>query len=154
MSARSKNTSAKNKRAAAAAAAAATAVDRPFDPAVRKRAREIAERYQVLLWFEDGEWYGRGVELPGAMADGRTPDECVANLRDAFTLGVGHMLETRRTPPSPAVEGARVEQVNIRLSAAERMELEELARQGGHRGIADYLRAAALGSKANARRAS
>lgn len=135
-------------------AGAAAAIDRPVAPAVWKRAREIAARYQAVLWFEDGEWYGRGVELPGAMADGRTPDECVANLREAFTLGVGHMLETGRTPPSPAVEGARAEQVNIRLSAAEKMELEELARQSGHRGIADYLRAVALGSKASARRAS
>ena len=33
--------------------------DRPFDATILKRARAIAQKYQVVLWKENGEWYGR-----------------------------------------------------------------------------------------------
>ena len=58
MSAKSKNT--------------AKAIDRPFDPAILAKARKIAEQYQVIVAFEDGHWYGRGLELPGIHGDGKT----------------------------------------------------------------------------------
>jgi predicted RNase H-like HicB family nuclease len=78
-----------------------TAIDRPFSPGILRRARAIAERYQVVMWFEDGEYYGRGVELPGAGGDGKTPDECMASSRESFTALVAYMLEAGQTPPQP-----------------------------------------------------
>ena len=49
----------------------AKAIDRPFDPAVLAKAKRIAQDYQVVLSFEEGYWYGRGLELPNIMADGK-----------------------------------------------------------------------------------
>lgn len=137
MSVKLKSTSAKTE-------AVAADIDRPFDPAVLRRAEELAAQYQVIMWFEDGEYYGRGLELPGAMGDGKTPTECMEATREAFVVGIAHLIETGRTPPTPAGDGARTEQVNIRVSREEKLQLEELARQYGHRGVADYLRAVGL----------
>ena len=120
------------------------AIDRAVDPAILKRAREIAERYQVVIGHEDNEYFGRGLELPGAMDDGKTPDECVTNTREAMVAMVAYMLEEGRTPPAPASEGARTEQVNVRLTAEEKLAMEQAAQRQGYRGVSDYVRAAAL----------
>jgi hypothetical protein len=60
---------------------------------------------------------------------------------------VAHMLERGETPPGSASDAGRTEQVNIRLSTLEKLRMEESARTKGFRGIADYLRARALGEK-------
>src|SRR4051794_25192569 len=101
------------------------ALDRPFAPDILARARELAGRYQVIVRrAEDGDWYGRGLELPVAMGDWTTPEACIARTREAFVAVVGYLLETGRTPPPPSEEGARTEQVNVRLSAEEKLRLE------------------------------
>ena len=84
-------------------AARRPAVDRPFAPDVLARARQVAAEYQVVMWFEDGEFYARGVELPATLADGRSADECMANVRQAFAVTVATMIEDGDTPPSPAL---------------------------------------------------
>ena len=120
---------------------------RPFDPAVLERARKIADEYEVVLWFEDGEWYGRGLELPHTYGDGRTPAACIASVREGLVATVATMLEDGERPPAAARAGQRNEQVNIRLTASERALLENRSRAGGFRGISDYVRAAALEKK-------
>jgi predicted RNase H-like HicB family nuclease len=122
----------------------ARAIDAPFAPAVLKRAREIADSYQIILHFEDGEYYGRGLELPSVMNDGRTPDECVRHTRDILTTTIAYMLENGETPPPPASEGKRTEQVNIRLTPEEKLLLEETAKSRGFRGVSDFVRAQTL----------
>src|SRR5947199_10702151 len=82
-------------------------IDRPFDKAVLRRARAIADRYQIILQFEDGLYYGRGLELPTAMNHGRTPDECVKATRDILTTAVAYLIESGQTPPAPASENRR-----------------------------------------------
>jgi predicted RNase H-like HicB family nuclease len=78
-----------------------TVVDRPFSAGILKRAKVIAERYQVVMWFEDGEFYGQGVELPGAGGDGKTPDQCMSSTRESLTALVAYMLEMGEKPPAP-----------------------------------------------------
>src|SRR5438067_1003426 len=102
-------------------------LDRPFDPVLLGKARQIAARYQIIIKHEDGEYYGRGLELPNVMEDGRTPDECVRKTREILTTAVAVMLEDGDAPPAPASEGVRTEQVNIRLTADEKLRLEESA---------------------------
>src|SRR5437762_3342288 len=114
MSVKSRNTSAADKRR----------LSRPFAPEVRRRAAAVAARYQVVVWAADGEYYGRGVEMPGVMADGKTPGACVAAVRRALTAAVATAIERGETPPPPAAEGARTEQVNVRLSPEEKLALE------------------------------
>jgi len=118
--------------------------DRPFAQAVLKRAKEIVSRYRTQIWFEDGEYYGRGVELPNAMSDGKTPEKCIHNTREALITAVASMLEDGETPPPPASEGLRNEQVNVRLTAEERLALETAAQRDGFRGLSDFIRNAAL----------
>ena len=130
MSVKSKSTSAK--------------IDRPFAATVLKRAKAIASRYQVIVWFEDGEYFGRGLELPGVMADGKTAAACFAATQEAMQFAVATLLEAGQTPPPSASEGQRTEQVNIRVSAEEKLQLESAAKQRGYRGLADFFRAAAL----------
>jgi predicted RNase H-like HicB family nuclease len=92
MSAKSRTTSAKDK-----------AIDRPFAAGIWRRALDIARRYQVVMWLEDGEYYGRGLELPGVMADGKTPDACMEQTREAMTVAVATLLEDGEAPPRPAL---------------------------------------------------
>ena len=119
-------------------------VDRPFDSALLRRAREIADGYQIILHREDGLYYGRGLELPGAMNHGKTPDDCVRATREVLATAVACMLEAGQTPPAPASENKRTEQINVRLTPEEKLLLEEAARNKGFRGISDFVRSASL----------
>ncbi len=121
--------------------------DRLFDPTIWKRAAQIARHYLIVVQENDevGGYLGRGVEFPNVMSDGVTPEECIASTREALTLAVATTLEDGAIPPLPASD-ERPEQVNIRLSALEKLVLEETARARGYRGISDFMRASALAS--------
>ncbi len=119
-------------------------IDRPFAAAILRQAREVVTGYQVILRFEDGEYYGRGLEMPLAMGSGRTPDECVTSTREAMLVGVATLIEDGESPPLAATSGRRTEQINIRLTPEERTLIEESARAKGFRGISDYVRALAV----------
>ncbi len=124
---------------------AAKRLDRPFDPAILRRAEAIAARYRVILEPEEGVGYlGRGLELPNVMGDGATPNECVKNVREALVAVVAHLLERRKNPPAPSIEGRRTAQINVRLTEEEKLLLEEMARREGFRGVADYVRTKSL----------
>ena len=119
-------------------------IHRPFDPKVLARAKQIAAGFQVVMWVEDGVYFGRGVELPTTFGDGATPAACMKDTREALTATVAYMLEQGETPPPAASEEKRTEQINLRVSAEEKLRLETLARQHGFKGVADYLRARGL----------
>ncbi len=120
------------------------AIDRPFDPKILKRAREIADGYHIILHFEDGEYYGRALEMPDVMNDGRTPDECVENTRDILATVIAYLMEKGEAVPAAASENKRTEQINVRLTPEEKLLLEETARSKGFRGISDFVRSASL----------
>jgi predicted RNase H-like HicB family nuclease len=121
------------------------AIDRPFDRDVLDRAGKIAATYQIIIQFEDGEYYGRGLEMPLVMNDGKTPDDCVRATRQALTTAVATLLESGKVPPPPASEHKRSEQINIRVTPEEKLLLEQAARSRGFRGIGDYVRNTSLG---------
>ena len=121
-------------------------VDRPFEPGVLKRARQIALQYRVVIHLESGDYYGEALELPGVMNDGKTPAECVANTLDILVTTVATMLERGEIPPLPATDERRDEQVNVRLSKLEKRTFEEAARSRGFRGLSDFMRAATMSS--------
>jgi predicted RNase H-like HicB family nuclease len=120
------------------------AIDRPFDPKLLRQARTIADSYHIILHFEDGEYYGRALEMPDVMNDGRTPDECVENTRDILTTVIAFHMEKGESVPLPASENKRTEQINVRLTPEEKLLLEETARSKGFRGISDFVRSASL----------
>ena len=119
-------------------------VRRPLDPKHLAQGRKLAEKYQAVIWFEDGEYYGRGMELPWTFEDGATPEECFKKLRVAMADTVAFMLEQGQRPPVPASESARTAQVNIRLTPREKSLLEDAAVACGFHGVSDYVRDRAL----------
>src|SRR5437016_5857763 len=98
-----------SKKRSAAAANGNRKLGAPFDPKIARQAKTLAARYQVVLRYDDecGAYYGRGLELPGALGDGKTPDACVASTRRAMAAVAAFMLERGETPPTPAAEGLR-----------------------------------------------
>lgn len=120
------------------------AIDRSFPRDVLRRAAELSKQYQVILELDDGQWFGRGLELPGAMGDGKTPDKCVAATREAMISAVASMLEEGERPPAPASSGLRAMQVNVRLTAEEKALLESAAHNRGFNGLSDFIRFVAL----------
>lgn len=120
------------------------AINRPFDADVMARAEEIAGRYQIILFQEEGRWYGRGLELPHVFGDGKTAHQCIADTREALAGAVAFLLEEGKRPPAPAREGNRTAQINIRLTAEERALLETTSRRKGFSGLSDFVRAAAM----------
>ena len=61
------------------------------------------------------------------MGDGKTPDQCVARTHEAAAALVAYMLEKGQIPPLPARQGARSQQVNIRLSVQEKAAIKALS---------------------------
>jgi len=121
-------------------------LDRALAPAVAKAARKAVSEYQIVLESEDSHWYGRGLELPHVYGDGPTPQRCSAVTREAMETAVAYMVEQGQLPPTPARQGKRTTQVNVRLTADEKAVLEGTARRKGFEGLSDFIRAAALES--------
>lgn len=123
------------------------AIDRPFEPELLRRAGRIASRYGFLVQpHRDVGYLARGLEMPNVFADGRTVEECIREIREALTVATATLLEMGETPPSPAGgQQERREQINIRLTAEEKLRLEEAARSKGFRGISDFVRTTTLG---------
>ena len=119
-------------------------ISAPFDKGILAAARRIVEAYDIVLRREDGEWYGRALEYPEAMGDGKTVEQCVTATRKALLAAVATMLEAGQTPPSPARQGMRTEQVNVRLTAEEKAVLENTSKAKGFRGLSDFIRSRAL----------
>jgi predicted RNase H-like HicB family nuclease len=115
-----------------------------FRSDIWKNAIQLAQQYQIILESEAGHWHGRGLELPHVFGDGSTPQACIKSTRQALAAAVAYLMERRRKPPSPARNGRRTQQVNVRLTAEEKAMLESIARGKGFQGLSDYLRSAAL----------
>jgi len=122
------------------------AVDRPFDRNVLAEAERLAGEYQIAVRFDGAEeaWVGRCVELPLCIGVGRNPTACVRQTRDIVITAAATMIEESQKMPEPASSEHRTEQINLRLTAAEKYRLEDSARRGGFRGVSDYVRSAVL----------
>jgi predicted RNase H-like HicB family nuclease len=137
----------KKRKGSAARKPAKLALDRPFDPAVWARAGRVAERYGFLVQpNEEVGFLARGLEMPNVFADGATAEDCVRSIREALTVATATMIEQGESPPSPADESVRREQINVRVTPEEKLRLEEAARSKGFRGISDFVRSTSLSS--------
>lgn len=123
---------------------ASNALDRPFASDVLARAEAAVADYQFVLRQEGGEWFGNGLEMPEAVGDGKDVAACVRSIRSAMVSVAAYMIEQGQEPPPAAREGVRTEQINVRLSASERLALDTKARQHGHKGISDFVRSSLL----------
>jgi predicted RNase H-like HicB family nuclease len=98
----------------------------------------------VVSVDERGHFMARALEVETSFASGRTQEESIVNLRDSLLTLIASMIEDGEDPPVPASVMKRDEQINIRLTALERLRLEQAARAHGYRGLSDFVRIAAL----------
>jgi predicted RNase H-like HicB family nuclease len=120
-------------------------LDRDFEPSVESKAKKIAAGYRVILDKNDGDDFtGTSVELPTVLASGRTPDECYEATQTALVVTVATMIEMGEKPPMPSSTNKRTVQINIKLTAEEKVLLSGAARSLGYKGLSDFLRRAAL----------
>lgn len=75
---------------------------------------------------------------------GATAAAAAQDVLEALTATVAHLLERGEAPPAAAREGARTEQINVRLSVQEKLALEASAKHQGFQGLSDFVRAAAV----------
>lgn len=120
-------------------------IDRPIDQSVLLRAAEYVKNYSVLIEPEKNLGFvGRSMEMPFVFGEGKTPEECFEDTREAMAVTVATLLENGEEPPVPAKEKLRTEQINLRLTLHEKLLIEEAARQKGFRGISDFIRTTVL----------
>ena len=121
------------------------AIDRAFDPAILRRAAELADSFKIVLEPDPDEGFvGRVLEAPQWVGLGKTPDACVRETREIAISALATMLERGEAPPTPASQNLRNEQINIRVTQEEKLILEEAARRKGFRGISDFVRSTTL----------
>ena len=119
---------------------------RKIDASTWKRADKVARTYRLVLETdEDGGYVASTSELPLVMGGGETIEACAADVIEATATVIATMIEKGETPPSPASAGKRDRQVNIRLTAEEKRQLEAASRREGFRSVSDFLRSAGLG---------
>jgi predicted RNase H-like HicB family nuclease len=122
------------------------ALERPFESEIWAHADEVAGAYRFVLEPDRLHgWIGKVLEFPTVFERGATPEDCLRRTREALRVAVAVMLERGETPPV-AMPDARNQQVNVRLTPDEKLLFEGAARQGGYRGMSDFLRAAGLGA--------
>jgi predicted RNase H-like HicB family nuclease len=112
---------------------------------VLHKAKKIADEYCITI--EKNErlgFIGSSVEMPTVFADAKTPEDCYKATQEALMVAVAVMLERGQRPPQPSSAGIRTEQVNVRLTAEEKLLITNAAANLGFKGISDFLRNLAI----------
>jgi len=118
---------------------------RAIKPEILRQAQSIAREYTIVLQPHGRlGLVGGCLEFPTVWVDGKTAAKCFDRMREALALAVAVMLEAGQTPPIAATEERRSAQINIRLTAEEKLLLESAAKRRGFRGVSDFVRAAAM----------
>lgn len=127
-------------------------IARPFAPGIESAAKALAEKYQYIIGRDDdaGGYFGRCLELPGAMGDGADVSDCMDLTKSTATTLIAYMLENGQRPPTPASEAVRNVQLNIRISVEEKVRFEEAARQEGV-DLSEFIRSAAVKAETKVR---
>jgi predicted RNase H-like HicB family nuclease len=121
------------------------ALERPFKESVVRKAKKIAADYRIILERNDRLGFiGTAVEFPTVFADAKTPEKCYKAIENALMVAVATMIECGQRPPQPASAQRRTEQVNVRLTAEEKLLFSNAAANLGFKGISDFIRNTAL----------
>jgi predicted RNase H-like HicB family nuclease len=115
-----------------------------FAADVWKRAGESANAYSIVVNKTDDGWMARCVEIPTVFVFAKTAESAMKKIHEPLTVLVATMIEAKRALPSPMSEGKREAQVNVKLTAEERLMVEGAAKSRGFKGISDFFRFAAL----------
>ena len=120
---------------------------KPFKESIVRKAKKIAADYRIILERNERLGFiGSSVEIPTVFADAKTPEQCYKATQEALMVAVATMIECGQRPPQPASIGLRTEQVNVRLTAEEKLLFTNAAMNLGFKGISDFIRSTALKS--------
>jgi len=110
-----------------------------------RKAERIVSDYRIIIERNDRLGFiGSSVELPTVFADAKTPEKCYKATEEALMVAVATMIECGQRPPQPASVGLRTEQVNVRLTAEEKLLFANAAMNLGFKGVSDFIRISAL----------
>jgi predicted RNase H-like HicB family nuclease len=128
------------------------ALDKPFKESIVCKAKKLVADYRIILEHnEQLGFIGSAVELPTVFADAETPEQCYKATQEALMVAVATMIECGQRPPQPASAGRRTEQVNVRLTAEEKLLFANAATNLGFKGISDFIRNTALNTVLSSR---
>jgi len=117
----------------------------PFNKSLFDRAKTIVADYRITIEKHDRLGFvGSALELPTVFADAKTPEDCYEATQAALAVAVATMIESGQRPPEPVSAHKRSFQVNVRLTAEEKVLLSNAASNSGFRGISDFVRSTAL----------
>jgi len=116
-------------------------LEKAFDETVLANAKEIIDGYHIIVEKDDKLGYiASSVELPTVFADGKKEIECFRAIQEALMGAVATMIACGQKPPQSLSANKRTEQINIRLTAYEKILLTNKAVDLGFKGIADFVR--------------
>ncbi len=118
---------------------------------MRKAGKIVADYRIILERNERLGFIGSSVELPTVFVDAKTPEQCYRATQEALMVAVATMIECGQRPPQPASAGRRTEQVNVRLTAEEKLLFANAAMNLGFKGISDFIRNTALNNVLSSR---
>ena len=118
---------------------------KPFKESIVRQANKLVADYRIILERHDRLGFiGCSVELPTVFADAKTPEQCYKATEEALMVAVATMIESGQRPPQPASARRRTEQVNVRLTAEEKLLFANAAMNLGFKGVSDFIRNSAL----------
>ena len=118
---------------------------KPFKESIVRQAKKLIADYRIILERHDRLGFiGCSVELPTVFADAKTPEQCYKATEEALMVAIATMIESGQRPPQPASAGRRTEQVNVRLTAEEKLLFANAAMNLGFKGVSDFIRNSAL----------
>jgi predicted RNase H-like HicB family nuclease len=116
-----------------------------FKESIVHKAKKLVADYRIILERHDRLGFiGCSVELPTVFADAKTPEQCYKATEEALMIAVATMIESGQRPPQPASSRRRTEQVNVRLTAEEKLLFANAAMNLGFKGVSDFIRNSAL----------
>jgi predicted RNase H-like HicB family nuclease len=128
------------------------AINKPFKESIVRKAKKIVADYRIILERNERLGFmGSSVEIPTVFTDAKTPEQCYKATQDALMVAVATMIECGQRPPQPASMGLRTEQVNVRLTAEEKLLFTNAAMNLGFKGISDFIRNTALNNVLSSR---
>jgi len=128
------------------------ALNKPFKESIVRKAGKIVADYRIILERNERLGFiGSSVELPTVFVDAKTPEQCYRATQEALMVAVATMIECGQRPPQPASAGRRTEQVNVRLTAEEKLLFANAAMNLGFKGISDFIRNTALNNVLSSR---
>ncbi len=92
----------------------------------------LALNYHTRLYQDDeGGWIAEIDDLPGCIADGKTPDEAIANSRDAMRSWMESRISSGLEIPEPSVADDYSGRILLRMPKSIHRRLAILAQQEG-----------------------